>query len=114
MGHVGGSVFIEVLILLGGAVVAAALFKRLGLGTVLGYLTLGVVVGPMARLLTSGPEILDFAGLGVVFLLFVIGLELKPARLWSMKIAIFGLGLLQVLATGTELAALGIWGVGLS
>jgi monovalent cation:H+ antiporter-2, CPA2 family len=114
MGHDGGSLFVEALVLLGGAIVAASLFKRLGLGTVLGYLALGVVVGPVARLLTSGPEILDFAGLGVVFLLFVIGLELKPARLWSMKLAIFGLGLLQVIATGLALAALAYVAVGLS
>ena len=78
-------VYSEVLLLLGGAVVAAPLFKRIGLGTVLGYLAAGVVIGPAARLITGGEEILHVAELGIVFLLFIIGLELKPSRLWAMR-----------------------------
>src|SRR5262249_44076528 len=74
----------EVLLLLGGAVVAAPLFKRIGLGTVLGYLAAGIAIGPAARLITGGEEILHVAELGIVFLLFIIGLELKPSRLWSL------------------------------
>jgi len=94
------SFFTEALILLGGAVLAAPIFKKIGLGTVLGYLAAGIVIGPLARFITDGNEILDFAELGVVFLLFVIGLELKPSRLWSLRRDIFGLGLAQVVLTG--------------
>ncbi len=74
-------VFSEALVLLGGAVVSAPLFKKLGLGTVLGYLAAGVVIGPLLGLIHDGEDILSVAELGVVFLLFVIGLELKPSRL---------------------------------
>ncbi|MEO1701054.1 MAG: monovalent cation:proton antiporter-2 (CPA2) family protein [Pseudomonadota bacterium] len=96
----------EAVILLGGAVVAAPLFKRIGLGTVLGYLSAGVVVGPMLGLITDAEAILQVSELGVVFLLFVIGLELNPKRLWSLRRDIFGLGFLQVMVTGLVLTAL--------
>ena len=89
-------IYTEALLLLGGAVVSAPLFKRIGLGTVLGYLAAGVVIGPIARFITGGEEILSVAELGVVFLLFIIGLELKPTRLWALRRDIFGLGLVQV------------------
>ena len=82
----------EILLLLGGAVVSAPLFKRIGLGTVLGYLAAGIAIGPAARLITGGEEILHVAELGIVFLLFIIGLEIKPSRLWSLRREIFGLG----------------------
>ena len=72
--------FSEAILLLGGAVVSAPLFKRLGLGTVLGYLAAGVVIGPVAQLITGGGEILSVAELGVVFLLFIIGLELRATN----------------------------------
>jgi len=98
--------YVEAVMLLGGAVVAAPLFKRIGLGTVLGYLAAGVMIGPISRMITEGEEILRVAELGVVFLLFVIGLELKPARLWSLRNDIFGLGLSQVVVTGVVLSAL--------
>lgn len=100
------ALFSEAILLLGGAVVAAPLFKRLGLGTVLGYLAAGVVIGPILRLITDPEAILQVSELGVVFLLFVIGLELKPARLWSLKRDIFGLGLLQVGISGIALCIL--------
>ena len=99
------SFYTEALLLLGGAVVAAPLFRRIGLGTVLGYLAAGIVIGPVARLITDSQDILHVAELGIVFLLFVIGLELKPSRLWSMRREIFGLGLAQVLLTGLVLCA---------
>ncbi|MFP5076005.1 monovalent cation:proton antiporter-2 (CPA2) family protein [Rhizobium sp. YIM 134829] len=102
----------QALLLLGGAVVAAPIFKKLGLGTVLGYLAAGVVIGPLLHQITEGEEILGFAELGVVFLLFVIGLELKLSRLWQMRRDIFGLGTAQVLATGGVLSML-IYGLGL-
>ena len=100
------ALFSEAILLLGGAVVAAPLFKKLGLGTVLGYLAAGVVIGPILRLITDPEAILQVSELGVVFLLFIIGLELKPARLWSLRRDIFGMGLLQVGLSGLVLCAL--------
>jgi CPA2 family monovalent cation:H+ antiporter-2 len=96
----------QALMLLGGAVVAAPLFKRLGLGTILGYLAAGILIGPVAQRITEGEEILHVSELGVVFLLFIIGLELKPSRLWQMRRDIFGLGTAQVLFTGLLLSFL--------
>ena len=96
----------QALMLLGGAVVAAPLFKRLGLGTILGYLAAGIVIGPVAQSITEGEEILHVSELGVVFLLFIIGLELKPSRLWQMRRDIFGLGTAQVVVTGLVLSFL--------
>ncbi|OAB54994.1 potassium transporter TrkA [Leptolyngbya valderiana BDU 20041] len=104
----------EAILLLGGAVVAAPLFKRLGLGTVLGYLAAGTVIGPILGLFSDAESILQVAELGVVMLLFVIGLELKPQRLWSMRRVIFGLGAAQVGITGLVLAGLGLVLGGLS
>ncbi|CAN7511623.1 monovalent cation:proton antiporter-2 (CPA2) family protein [Rhizobium sp. LjRoot254] len=103
------ALFNEAILLLGGAVIAAPLFKRLGLGTVLGYLAAGIVIGPIGRLIADGEEILSVAELGVVFLLFIIGLELKPSRLWQMRRDIFGLGTAQVVLTGALLSALAFY-----
>ncbi|MBX8784106.1 potassium transporter TrkA [Ochrobactrum sp. GRS2] len=99
--------------ILGGAIIAAPLFKRMGLGTVLGYLAAGVIIGPIARFITDGEELLHFSELGVVFLLFIIGLDLKPSRLWSLRHAIFGLGLAQVALCAVTLAFLGVYVAGL-
>lgn len=110
----GGSLYLQALMILGGAIIAAPLFKRLGLGTVLGYLAAGIVIGPVARLISDGEDLLHFSELGVVFLLFIIGLELKPSRLWALRHAIFGLGAAQVILTGSALAALGVYLAGLS
>lgn len=96
----------EVLLMLGGALLAAPIFKRLGLGTILGYLAAGVVIGPILHQIRDGEELLGVAELGVVFLLFLIGLELKPSRLWAMRHDIFGLGAAQVIVTGFILAGL--------
>ena len=101
-----GALFSETLMLLAGAVIAAPLFKKLGLGTVLGYLAAGVLIGPVLKQITDGDDILSVAELGVVFLLFIIGLELKPSRLWQMRADIFGLGTAQVLVTGIVLTAI--------
>ncbi len=95
--------FSEPLILLAAAVIAVPIFKRLGLGSVLGYLAAGVVIGPIARLISDPESVLGVAELGVVFFLFIVGLELKPARLWAMRGDIFGLGASQVVVTGTLL-----------
>ena len=89
------------LIFLVAAVVAVPLFRRLGLGAVLGYLFAGVVMGPFGMKLVSDPSsTLAVSELGVVMLLFVIGLELSPARLWLMRRNVFGIGGLQVAITG--------------
>ena len=102
----GPVIYAEALLLLGGAVVAAPLFKRLGLGTILGYLAAGIVMGPVARLISGGERLLHVAELGIVLLLFLIGLELKPRRLWAMRREIFGLGLAQLVITGAVLTAI--------
>ena len=99
-------IFNDALVLLGGAVISAPVFRKLGLGTVLGYLAAGVVIGPVLQRITEGEQILGVAELGVVFLLFVIGLELKPSRLWQMRRDIFGLGLAQVMLSGAVLSAM--------
>jgi CPA2 family monovalent cation:H+ antiporter-2 len=100
------SLFSEMLLLLAGAVIAAPLFRKLGLGTVLGYLAAGVIIGPVLQQVTDTEEVLKVAEYGVVFLLFIIGLELKPSRLWQMRGDVFGLGPMQVVVTGGVLSAL--------
>ncbi|WEX08427.1 monovalent cation:proton antiporter-2 (CPA2) family protein [Chelativorans sp. AA-79] len=107
-------IYYQPLLLLGAAVIAAPLFMRLGLGTILGYLAAGVVIGPIARLVVDGEGLLHVAELGVVFLLFLIGLDLNPSRLWAMRREIFGLGLAQVLVTGIALALAAFFLFGLS
>ncbi|SDG85978.1 monovalent cation:proton antiporter-2 (CPA2) family protein [Pelagibacterium luteolum] len=83
--------------ILAAGVIAVPIFKRIGLGSVLGYLAAGLVIGPFGLAVISEPEtILHTAELGVVMFLFVIGLEMQPRRLWSLRKQIFGLGVLQV------------------
>src|SRR5688500_24328 len=96
---------VEFAIFLAAAVVAVPLFKRVGLGAVLGYLAAGAVIGPHALGLAQAadPE-MHFAELGAVLLLFLIGLELAPARLWKMRGTVFGLGTAQVAGTAAVLA----------
>ncbi|SIP99434.1 Kef-type potassium/proton antiporter, CPA2 family [Rhizobium sp. RU35A] len=96
----------ETLLLLAGTVLAAPLFKKLGLGTVLGYLAAGIVLGPVLRMINDPQEVLHVSELGVVFLLFIIGLELKPSRLWQMRGDIFVLGTAQVVLSGLALTGL--------
>src|SRR5215217_3461675 len=92
--------FYQALIYLAAALVAVPLAKRLGLGSVLGYLLAGVVIGPFALHAVEGRgDVMHFAEFGVVMMLFVIGLELRPALLWQMRGPILGLGGLQVLGT---------------
>jgi glutathione-regulated potassium-efflux system protein KefB len=105
-----GSDLGHVVALLAAAVVAVPLFKRLGLGSVLGYLAAGVAIGPFGlRLFTDGQAILHVAELGVVMLLFIIGLEMMPSRLWGLRKQIFGLGLAQVGVAGAVLTVAGIY-----
>jgi monovalent cation:proton antiporter-2 (CPA2) family protein len=96
----------QALIYLAAGVIAVPLCKRLGLGSVLGYLAAGVVIGPWGFALISAPgTLLQFAEFGVVMLLFLIGLELEPARLWALRRSIFGMGALQVLGTVAAVCA---------
>ncbi len=98
---------VEGAILLGVATLFVLIFRRLGLGAVLGYLIAGAVVGPHGLGLVGGGESkLAFAELGIAFLLFLVGLELSPRRLWQMRRAIFGLGMAQVAVTGLVLTLL--------
>ncbi|MDI3290263.1 monovalent cation:proton antiporter-2 (CPA2) family protein [Polyangium sp. 15x6] len=91
------------------AVVAVSVFRRIGLGTVLGYLAAGALIGPSGlRLIQDVDQILHTAELGVVFLLFLIGLELQPSRLWSMRGTVFGLGGAQVALTTAAITLLGL------
>ncbi len=99
----------NVFIFLLAAVIAVPLSKRLGLGSVLGYLLAGVVIGPWGFAVIADPgDILHFAEFGVVLLLFLIGLELNPQRLWALRHPILGLGGLQVLLTTVALGGAGL------
>jgi len=92
------SIVMYLLVLLGAAVVAVPLATRLGLGNVMGYLLAGVALGPWGlKVIWNVHDILAFSEFGVVLLLFVIGLELRPGRLWNMRRDIFGLGSMQIL-----------------
>ncbi|MET3647708.1 monovalent cation:proton antiporter-2 (CPA2) family protein [Phyllobacterium ifriqiyense] len=104
-----GPDLLSVVVLLGAGVVAVPLFKRLGLGSVLGYLAAGLVIGPFGLGFFSDPEtILHVAELGVVMFLFIIGLEMQPTKLWGMRNEIFGLGALQVIVCALLLTGVGI------
>src|SRR5688500_8772864 len=92
-----GSDLAQVVALLAAGVVAVPIFRRLGLGSVLGYLAAGLAIGPFGLGLFSDPQaILHVAELGVVMFLFLIGLEMQPTKLWGLRRVIFGLGLAQV------------------
>lgn len=103
---------IQVAVFLAAAAIAAPLGRTLGMGAVLGYLAAGIVIGPYILgplyQLNDVESILQFGEFGVVLLLFVIGLELRPVRLWSMRSAIFGLGLAQLVLTSLALAGIGL------
>ncbi|TAG49387.1 MAG: sodium:proton exchanger [Betaproteobacteria bacterium] len=100
--------------LLAAAVLLVPLFKRLGVGSVLGYLVAGVLIGPSVIGVVHEPEaILHTAELGVTLLMFVIGLELQRERLWALRKSVFGLGAMQVLGCGAVLT-LAAWFAGLS
>jgi glutathione-regulated potassium-efflux system ancillary protein KefC len=98
----------QALVYLAAGVIAVPVFKRLGLGSVLGFLAAGMVIGPWGLQLVSGPDaVLHFAEFGVVLLLFLVGIELNPQRLWQMRRPIFGMGATQVVATLAAVAAAG-------
>jgi glutathione-regulated potassium-efflux system protein KefB len=103
------SVLREGVILLGAGFVFVMIFRRFGLGAVLGYLVAGATIGPYGlKLIGGGESKLAAAELGIALLLFLVGLELNPARLWRLKRDIFGLGLIQVIVCGLAIAAI-VW-----
>ncbi len=106
----------ESLIYLLAAVIAVPLSRRLGFGSVLGYLAAGIIIGPFGfAFIRDTNHILHFAELGVVFLLFIVGLELKPSRLWVMRRMVFGLGAAQVIASVTAITLLAwVFGLGIN
>src|SRR5580658_5387530 len=103
----------QVAILLTAAVVAVSLFRQLKQSSILGFLAAGLVIGPWGlRLITDVSSILNASEFGVVLLLFIIGLELQPTRLWVMRRTVFGLGSLQVFSCSLVLG-LAVWWLGL-
>ncbi|AAP95544.1 potassium transporter [[Haemophilus] ducreyi] len=113
--HLADSELGKIVALLATSITIVPLFKRLGLGSVLGYLVAGCLIGPSVLGLFQNPQsIVHMAELGVVMFLFIIGLEMHPELLWSMRKAIFGRGFLQVLTCGTLLTFAGIHLIGLT
>jgi monovalent cation:proton antiporter-2 (CPA2) family protein len=111
--HADAPVYVEALIFLAAAVVAVPLFRRLKLGSILGYLAAGLVIGPFGLgLFSDTHKVMDIAELGVVLFLFIIGLELNLSRLWAMRHDIFVLGTAQVLLTGLLATLYPMWVVG--
>jgi glutathione-regulated potassium-efflux system protein KefB len=103
------SELVSVVALLGAAVVAVPIFRRLGLGSVLGYLAGGLAIGPFGLKWFNDPQaIVHVAELGVVLFLFVIGLEMRPAHLWGLRRQIFGLGTLQIALCTVALSGVGL------
>jgi len=96
-------------VLLAAAVIAVPIFKRIGLGSVLGYLIAGLIIGPFGfAFFHDSTSILHIAELGIVMYLFVIGLEMQPSHLWSLRREIFGLGTLQIVACALALTGVGL------
>jgi len=99
----------QALIYLGAGIIAVPVFTRLGAGAVLGYLVAGIAIGPWGlRLITEASTVLHFAELGVVLLLFLVGLELNASRVWQLRRAIFGLGAVQLVLTAAAVAAIAV------
>ena len=104
-----GTSLVQIVILLAAGVIAVPIFKRLGLGSVLGYLAAGLAVGPFGLKLVNDPQaILHASEFGVVMFLFIIGLEMEPTKLWNLRKQIFGLGVVQVTLCGALLTAVGV------
>jgi len=99
----------ETAIFLAAAVVMVPIFRRLKLGAVLGFLAAGLIIGPWGlRFITEVESIMGFAELGVVLLLFLVGLELQPSRLWALRKTVFGLGGMQVAGTTAAFGAIAL------
>src|SRR6202166_4422658 len=100
------SLLAQIAIFLASAVIAIPIFRRFKLGSVLGYLTAGIIIGPASLgLISTVDTTRDIAEFGIVLLMFVIGLELQPSRLWVLRKPIFGLGFAQVMLTTTVIGA---------
>lgn len=100
---------VPVVALLAAGAIAVPIFRRIGLGSVLGYLAAGLLLGPSGTGLISDPaSVLAAAELGVVLFLFIIGLEMEPSRLWALRKQIFGLGIIQVGSCGALLTGVGV------
>ncbi|RKP46548.1 monovalent cation:proton antiporter-2 (CPA2) family protein [Pararobbsia silviterrae] len=105
----GASLLVNAVIYLSAGVIAVPIATRLGLGSVLGYLIAGAIIGPYAwGLVADQQSVLHFAEFGVVIMLFLIGLEVRPSILWSMRRSFFGLGGAQVLVSGAVLGAIAL------
>ncbi|ALN58691.1 monovalent cation:proton antiporter-2 (CPA2) family protein [Lysobacter enzymogenes] len=105
----GGSELVKVVVLLAAGVVAVPIFKRIGLGSVLGYLAAGLAIGPFGLGFFADPQaILHVAELGVVMFLFIIGLEMRPSHLWSLRREIFGLGTAQIALCSAAMTGVGL------
>lgn len=103
------TLLLQGIIYLGAAVLAVPISKRIGLGSVLGYLIAGILIGPWGlRLINDVETVLHFSELGVVMMLFLIGLELNPKKLWQLRLPIFGMGGLQVLGSALVILLLGL------
>lgn len=101
------SLLLQITVFLGASLLLVPLLKRFGIATVLGYLMTGILLGPSVFNIASDPEaIQELAEFGVILLMFLIGLELRPQRLWSMRSSIFGMGSLQVGISGLVLAVI--------
>lgn len=106
--HHGIDLF-PIVVLLAAGVVAVPIFRRIGLGSVLGYLAAGLLLGPSGIGLIRDPaSVLQLAELGVVMFLFIIGLEMEPSKLWALRKQIFGLGVIQVVTCGLLLTGAGV------
>ena len=113
--HLDNPELAKIVALLATSITIVPLFKRIGLGSVLGYLVAGCLIGPSVLGLIQDPQaVVHLAELGVVMFLFIIGLEMHPELLWSMRKAIFGRGFLQVATCGVLLTLAGIYILGLS
>ncbi|STU37665.1 glutathione-regulated potassium-efflux system protein KefB [Klebsiella pneumoniae] len=99
----GSDLLLAGVLFLFAAVIAVPLASRLGIGAVLGYLLAGIAIGPWGLgFISDVDEILHFSELGVVFLMFIIGLELNPAKLWRLRSSIFGVGAAQVMLSAGD------------
>ena len=97
------------LVYLGAAVLAVPLARLAGLGSIIGYLAAGIAIGPWGLKLVTDPQaMLHFAEFGVVLMLFLVGLELEPKRLWSLRRPIFGWGSAQLLGSAALITAIGV------
>lgn len=98
------------IVFIGAAIIFVPLFQRMGFGSVLGYLTAGIIIGPYGlKFISDSESVMHFSELGVIFLLFVIGLEIELKKLWGMRKHLIGLGGLQVVITCLGFTAVGFF-----